>query len=367
MQLTLNPCIHDRVLGATGTGKTTFVNSVSGGHLPVGDGLWSCTNTIQVSPSFTLHGRRVTLIDTPGFDDTAVSDTDILNMISVSLAEMYKSNFKLTGIIYLHRISDVRMGGVSTRNFKMFRKLCGEETLRNVVIITNMWGLVAPELGEARERELMTDENFFKPVLDRGAQMVRHDNTTRNAQAILLHLINNIPLPLRIQIELVDLKKNLAETDAGADLNRVILELMEKHQRELKQVRLEVEGTHSTNELENIKPMFGDLTEAIRDHDEQTRGEMEAERAKLQAKIDLLQSEARIIASDYATQKALLQKKMEEDRRMAAEEMERLSNIISALRLGFEKSTAELDDLKKKYKEAKQRFDNASRNCCIVM
>jgi hypothetical protein len=43
---------------------------------------------------------------------------------------------KLSGLIYVHRISDVLMGGISSRNFRMFRKLCGDDTLKNVVIVT---------------------------------------------------------------------------------------------------------------------------------------------------------------------------------------------------------------------------------------
>ena len=33
-----------------------------------------------------MFGKLVTLVDTPGFDDTTVSDTDILKMIAVYLS-----------------------------------------------------------------------------------------------------------------------------------------------------------------------------------------------------------------------------------------------------------------------------------------
>ena len=48
----------------------------------------SVTDKVQAAPPFDLDGRRVTLIDTPGFDDTNRSDTDILNMIAAFLATM---------------------------------------------------------------------------------------------------------------------------------------------------------------------------------------------------------------------------------------------------------------------------------------
>ena len=48
--------------------------------------LESCTAEVQLTNEFTLDGRRLMLIDTPGFDDTSRSDTDILKMIAAFLA-----------------------------------------------------------------------------------------------------------------------------------------------------------------------------------------------------------------------------------------------------------------------------------------
>jgi hypothetical protein len=55
---------------------------MSGSSLRVGRGLQSCTSVVQAAAPFELDGRRVLLIDTPGFDDTTRSDTDILKMIA---------------------------------------------------------------------------------------------------------------------------------------------------------------------------------------------------------------------------------------------------------------------------------------------
>ncbi|KAL4253436.1 hypothetical protein AB1N83_012218, partial [Pleurotus pulmonarius] len=44
------------VMGATGTGKTTFINMASGSTLRVGSGLMSCTNAVQASRPFPLDG-----------------------------------------------------------------------------------------------------------------------------------------------------------------------------------------------------------------------------------------------------------------------------------------------------------------------
>lgn len=68
-------------------GRYQFINCASGSELPVGKGLESCTVDVRTSKPFLLNGRIVTLIDTPGFDDTTRSDTDILSSIAAYAAK----------------------------------------------------------------------------------------------------------------------------------------------------------------------------------------------------------------------------------------------------------------------------------------
>ena len=152
----------------------------------------------------------------------------------------YKKRVKLSGVVYIHRISDFRMGGSSRRNFKLFCNLCGDDALKNSVLVTNMWGKVDVKKGEKREAELR--DKFFKSAIDKGAQLIRHDNTAKTAHNILRYIINNRRLPLRIQIELVDEKKKLLETVAGEVLNREMLELTRKEEAEIKQLQDEMGG-----------------------------------------------------------------------------------------------------------------------------
>ena len=48
----------------------------------------SCTSAVEITPPFLLDGRRARLIDTPGFDDSTVSDADILQEIAAYLRVM---------------------------------------------------------------------------------------------------------------------------------------------------------------------------------------------------------------------------------------------------------------------------------------
>lgn len=85
-----------------------------------------------------INGQTVRFVDTPGFSDTHLSDTEILEMIANYLAVAYKQEIKLSGIIYLHPISDNRVTHHTTKNLDMFRKLTGEKNLKNVLLVTSM-------------------------------------------------------------------------------------------------------------------------------------------------------------------------------------------------------------------------------------
>ena len=45
----------------------------------------SCTASVQLIDEFILDEQPVVLIDTPGFDDTNKSDTDVLKLIAAFL------------------------------------------------------------------------------------------------------------------------------------------------------------------------------------------------------------------------------------------------------------------------------------------
>lgn len=280
--------IRIAVMGATGSGKSTFINKASGSTLPVGRGLESCTSEVRTSRSFVVSGRVVTLIDTPGFDDTSRSDTDILTMIAAYLTKTYEHGARLAGVIYMHRISDFRMGGTSKRNFKIFRELCGESSLKNVIIVTNMWSEVKREIGEAREAELASKDKFFKPVLEKGARMLRHDGTLESTHTILRYLINNQAATLRIQQEIVNEHKPIEKTAAGAELRRALDEQADNHREEIRKIREEMGA-------------------AMRAKDEETRGELQEELEKKQEECLRIEQNSQRMAAEFAAERARLE------------------------------------------------------------
>ncbi|EGN94257.1 hypothetical protein SERLA73DRAFT_188041 [Serpula lacrymans var. lacrymans S7.3] len=250
------------VMGATGTGKSSFIRLLTKDeNIHIGHGQESQTDQINTSCYFDPSiGRSVVLVDTPGFDDSrdGVSDVDILEKIAKFLQD--GGGRKLNGIIYMHRISDPRMGGSSRKNLRMFKQLCGDGTLKNVCIVTTNWSRVTESEGASREKELGTNGNFFKPLLDAGAQLVRHDKELQSAQPIMSKLISKTAVTTQLQAELGE-GRVLRDTSAGSVLSEEMKELIERHQKAMRALKQEME-------------------EAAREKDEALKAELEEERTR---------------------------------------------------------------------------------------
>ncbi|KAL4062203.1 P-loop containing nucleoside triphosphate hydrolase protein [Scleroderma yunnanense] len=282
--------VYVAVMGSTGSGKTTFINVASGSELRVGMGLESCTNEVQTSIPFTVGGRQVLLLDTPGFDDTTMTDTDVLRIISAYLVAMNKQGARLVGVIYMQRISDFKVGGSARRDLRMFQELCGEEAYENVIVVTNMWGTVPHEDGVAREHELATKDIFYKPILERKGIMLRHDNTRESAHRILEQLVRKEPAVLRIQRELAE-GIDITQTAAFRQLDRELSELALQHQKNLEQLK-------------------ADMARAEQEMDEETQNELAEEKQKLEDELRKAQTQASKLASDYQAELRKIEEKL---------------------------------------------------------
>ena len=201
----------------------------------------------------------------------------------------------------------------------MFRELCGESTLKNVALVTNMWGEVAQEDGEEREEELTT--NFFKQVLDKGAQLARHHNTVQSAHDIIRRVMKNRPAALQIQRELVDEGKDIINTAAGEVINKELNERIRRHQVELEAVKEEME-------------------QAMKDKDEETRRELEEETRKLQEHIDRTRVDLVTMTSRYDEEKRKADDAIRRVQEQAFQEMEKAHQEIEQTRREMEQAYA---------------------------
>ncbi|KAF4943734.1 hypothetical protein FGADI_13205 [Fusarium gaditjirri] len=193
----------------------------------------SCTSIVDVYPYEVTSDFTVYLIDTPGFDDTGRSDTEVLSEIAAWLTDSYKHEIRLHGIIYLHRISDVRMQGSAKKNLVTFKELCGEDALKKVVLASTMWDIVPEEKASKREQELRDTPEFWGWMLSKGSSIHRYNNTAESAREIILSLAgHNSPIATDLQKQMVDEGKSLDETSAGQGLKSELLKERQKLTKE---------------------------------------------------------------------------------------------------------------------------------------
>ncbi|KAI6014185.1 hypothetical protein EDC04DRAFT_678744 [Pisolithus marmoratus] len=228
------------VMGPTGSGQSTFINALvppkSSSHVRVEHSLESETNEVRHIEWVNDDGIRIKLVDTPGFDDAreGLTNTDVLSMIATFLEKEYKAQTsQITGLIYMHRIGKIRMGTTLDRNLGMFYKLCGQESLKNVVIVMTMQGEASPEEGWRHEQELLSNDSLFKPLVDGGAIIRCHDGARQSASEIVNYLLGKDHATTQIVRELVHERKSLEETAAGIELQNELRARLQKHRREL--------------------------------------------------------------------------------------------------------------------------------------
>jgi hypothetical protein len=259
----------------------------------------------------------------------------------------------LNGLIYVHRISDPRMGKVSKRNLRMFKQLCGDDSLRNVCITTTYWDqLVTKEKGEEREKELRESADLFKPLIDEGAQLVRHDKGITSARSIVNYLIHKDPTKLQIQIEL-DAGRTLENTSTGAILHGEILALKAKQEAELLALKEETEAAAREKHTELLAEL-----EEERQKSEEKRKKMEEDLVFLtmQAGSDKEKYEESTRRLEDSLNKMAMDAKQKEAEllaeRNAREESERinrehLESLKQQAKRDKEKHDADLQDLRR--------------------
>lgn len=186
--------------------------------------------------------RTVYLIDTPGFDDTSRSDTEVLREIASWLTASYSNQILLHGIVYIHRITDVRMQGSAKKNLLMFKKLCGDDALRKVVLATTMWDKVAHHEAEAREQQLVDTPEFWGFMVSKGSTVYRHNNTVESTVQIIEKLAHSdSTVTLDLQNQMVNRNQTLGETAAGRELESEIIKERQKWAAELKDTQEQIQ------------------------------------------------------------------------------------------------------------------------------
>lgn len=233
------------VMGMTGSGKSTFINLLAEeeDRVRVGHSLNSTTVDVQDHVCHLPDGRIVRLLDTPGFDDTHRSDTEVLQTVANALNELYESGRRVDGVIYMHPIIDPRMSGAALKSLGIFRRICGESYFPHIALVSTMWeslkGTEARVAAEARLTDLIEKPEFWADLVGRGSVAFQHDGSANSAMNIVKNLLKRSQqASLQLQLEMRQ-GKTLAKTEAGSFVEGEVLKMRESYEKEVERLRAE--------------------------------------------------------------------------------------------------------------------------------
>ncbi|OAG24348.1 hypothetical protein CC77DRAFT_1091300 [Alternaria alternata] len=157
------------VIGVNGAGKSTFINVASGRNdLGVGHGIEACTQDITPK-SVLVDNAWVNLIDTPGWDDTYRTDTDILTLIGDYVGRMFSAGQLLQGVILLQLVDGTRVYGTERRRNRLYERICGMDAYRNIVVATTMWSTVVDQAAaDQRVQQRIESPEFWDSMVQGG-------------------------------------------------------------------------------------------------------------------------------------------------------------------------------------------------------
>ena len=174
----------------------------------------------------------------------------------------YEKEVKLTGILYLHRITDIRMSGTTFRNLRMLTKLCGDDAASKVIFVTTMWDKTSQKEGqkdkerlqrEKREQELK--DRYWRPMLELGARTARFYQDKGNCtQEIIKKLVDASEGKATLfEQEVVEQNRAIVETKAAKVLYGQMQTLLSEHKASLAELQEAAKKTNNPKLLADLK------------------------------------------------------------------------------------------------------------------
>lgn len=218
-----------------------------------------------------VNNRKILLLDTPGFDDSAVGNLEVLNEIASNLYTFARERqeFQTQGVIFLHDISENRFAGSQRKTLEILTALCGPKGLKNCIIGTTMW---SPPESVRFENEVIREKDFLRSYW-RG--ILKTTRILENDRDAVVGIINDIlarpPVLLQVQEEMLRPPHTLETTTAG-----------------------KIAIPEGRAEAEQLRKEFEDKQRAFKEERKklEIEFERETERYRLQCKKELAKQEA---------------------------------------------------------------------------
>ncbi|PPR00696.1 hypothetical protein CVT24_000984 [Panaeolus cyanescens] len=253
------------LLGPSGSGKSTvrFIDVVTGSTLDidVGNGLQPTTKKIEI---FRLSFPDVSdsdfiFIDTPGFDDIHLSDSQAIQMLSELLRPSAKSKRRketlyLSGVLSFYDISNKQSSWTILKHLQKFKELFGhtKDYFNNISVVTTMWDL---EDDDASIRSEEVEKNLkarhaHTQSSDGQSNVVRFLGTRESALEALRPFIqtSNKRYSILLEMEMAAVHAQFCMTGRQKAMSLNFTALAEMRRGALQAIRAELHPPRSSSE-----------------------------------------------------------------------------------------------------------------------
>ena len=225
----------------------------------------------------------------------------------------YPTGTKLAGVVWVQRPANGGNGADAYRlinNSKALKELCGDTTLKNVVIMTHRWDNDKPK-DEQRLISDLSPGGCFYPAIEQGAQVYHCDDESSPDLGALRIILRGRPVIPEVQQEPTYEGNGPERIVPAAEPSKEIPKLAERQDSDIKELE------ESMQEVVNRK-----VEELRRELEEQKRRARE-EAEMFEKQIAEMQSKDKNIRKELAREH---RQELEEQERRAREEADGLRN-----------------------------------------
>ena len=262
------------------------------------------------------RGRVIHLIDTPGFGDTYRSDEDVFLESAYSLIKAHELGIRISAIVYVQPMNNVRLTGSTKHNLNMLRELCGIDAYPCVWLAANRCDDVPLRQLQQNLEELKREPRFWKELCEGGATIFELDDQPRSALRLLDQILNaDSTFILQFQREVLDEGRTIHDTSVGRVMFSGVSRTVSRLKLDLADLRHELEEARKQDQ----QSASDELQKSIRD----TRQNLDEQIKQTQA----LSSTAAELKTQWDTIYA-------EERQRTSSRLEELDRKINELKKG---------------------------------
>ncbi|KAF9034773.1 hypothetical protein BJ165DRAFT_1598387 [Panaeolus papilionaceus] len=228
------------LLGPTGSGKSTFIESLAP-NTSLGlssnklEGFTQSVNIYRIVNIKFVGTAPIYLVDVPGFADTKISSMGIVSMLRKMICTNNNPGFY---ILYFTPIHNPRLPGSQRQVLRTFEALTGPQSAGLITIVSTMWDLVWGKSTSRRAESNFSQlrDEIWEHYISSGSSLVRFQNTQESALTVLngaifdRGLFDDYPLresisqPLRQTPFASDLYNDLQTQIQGLQLQQTIIQ-----------------------------------------------------------------------------------------------------------------------------------------------